>query len=44
MTKRAPARTKLQLVKATTGHLRSVPRQPQPVKSYLENEPVRYAA
>jgi transposase len=44
VTKRAPARTKLQLVKATAGHLRSVQRQPQRVKSYFEHEPVRYAA
>ena len=44
VTKRAPARTKLQLVKATSGHLRSVQRQPERVKSYFEHEPVRYAA
>ena len=44
VTKRAPARTKLQLVKATAGHLRSVQRQPDRIKSYFEHEPVRYAA
>lgn len=44
VTKRAPARTKLQLVKATAGHLRSVQRQPERVKSYFEHEPVPYAA
>ncbi|MRD47437.1 IS630 family transposase [Caenimonas koreensis DSM 17982] len=44
VTKRAPARTKLQLVKATAGHLRSVQRQPERIKSYFEHEPVRYAA
>ena len=44
VTKRAPARTTLQLVKATAGHLRSVQRQPARVKSYFEHEPVRYAA
>ena len=44
VTKRAPARTKLQLVKATAGHLRSVQQQPERVKSYFEHEPVRYAA
>lgn len=44
VTKRAPARTKLQLVTATAGHLRSVQRQPERVKSYFEHEPVRYAA
>ena len=44
VTKLAPARTKLHLVKATAGHLRSVQRQPERVKSYFEHEPVRYAA
>jgi transposase len=44
VTKRAPARTKLQLVKATAGHLRSVQKQPERVRSYFEHEPVRYAA
>lgn len=44
VTKGAPARTKLHLVKATAGHLRSVSRQPERVKSYFEHEPVRYAA
>ena len=44
VTKLAPARTKLQLVKATARHLRSVQRQPERIKSYFEHEPVRYAA
>jgi transposase len=44
VTKAAPARSKLHLVKATAGHLRSVQRQPERVKSYFEHEPVRYAA
>lgn len=44
VTKLAPARTKLHLVKATAGHLRSVQRQPERIKSYFEHEPVRYAA
>ena len=44
VTKLAPARTKLQLVKATARHLRSVQRQPDRIKSYFEHEPVRYAA
>ena len=44
VTKGAPARTKLHLVKATAGHLRSVQRQPERIKSYFEHEPVRYAA
>ena len=44
VTKLAPARTKLQLVKATARHLRSVQRQPQRIKKYFEHGPVRYAA
>ena len=44
VTKLAPARTKLQLVKAAAHHLRSVQRQPERIKSYFEHEPVRYAA
>ena len=44
VTKGAPARTKLHLVQATAGHLRSVQRQPERIKSYFEHEPVRYAA
>jgi len=44
VTKLAPARTKLQLVKAAARHLRSVQRQPERIKSYFEHEPVRYAA
>ncbi len=44
VTKLAPARTKLQLVKATARHLRSVQRQPQRIMKYFEHEPIRYAA
>ena len=44
VTKLAPARTKLQLVKATAKHLRSVQRQPERIRKYFEHEPVRYAA
>jgi transposase len=44
VTKMAPARTKLQLVKATAQHLRSVQKQPERIKRYFEHEPVRYAA
>jgi transposase len=44
VTKLAPARTKLQLVKATARHLRSVQRQPQRIKKYFQHDPVRYAA
>ncbi|MGC3525902.1 IS630 family transposase [Pseudomonas aeruginosa] len=40
----APARTKLQWVKATARHLRSVQRQPQRIRKYFEHDPVRYAA
>ncbi len=44
VTTAAPARTKLQLVKATTRHLRSVQKTPERVRKYFEHEPVRYAA
>ncbi len=44
VTKLAPARTKLQLVKATAPHLRSVQRQPERVRTYFQHEPIRYAA
>jgi transposase len=40
----APARSKLQLVKATARHLRSVQRQPERIRKYFEHDPVRYAA
>ena len=44
VTRRAPARTKRQLIKATARHLRSVQRQPGRIKKYFEHAPVRYAA
>ena len=44
VTKLAPARTKLQLVKATAKHLRSVQRRPECARKYFEHGPVRYAA
>jgi len=44
VTKQAPARTKLQLVKAASRHLRSVQKQPDRVRSYFQHTPVRYAA
>jgi transposase len=44
VTTQAPARTKLQLVKATTRHLRSVQKTPERVRKYFEHGPVRYAA
>jgi tRNA U34 5-methylaminomethyl-2-thiouridine-forming methyltransferase MnmC len=44
LSKLAPARTKLQLVKPTAVHLRSVQRQPAPIKKYFKHDPVRYAA
>lgn len=44
VTKLAPARTKLQLVKATARHLRSVQRQPERIRKYFQHAPVRYAA
>ena len=44
VTKLAPARTKLHLVKATARHLRSVQRRPERIRRYFEHEPIRYAA
>lgn len=44
VTKLAPARTKTQLVKAATSHLRSVQKQPARVRSYFQHDPVKYAA
>lgn len=44
VTTKAPARTKLQLIKATTRHLRSIQKRPERVRRYFEHEPVRYAA
>ena len=44
VTTKAPARTKLQLVKATSSHLRSVQKQPERIRRYFEHGPVRYAA
>ena len=34
----------LQLVKATSRHLRSVQRKPERIRSYFQHRPVRYAA
>ena len=44
VTKQAPARTKLQLVKAASRHLRSVQKQPERVRRYFQHDPVKYAA
>ncbi len=44
VTKLAPAHTKLQLVKATASHLRSVQRQPERIKGYFKHDMVCYAA
>ena len=44
VTTKAPARTKLQLIKTTSRHLRSVQKQPQRIRCYFEHPPVRYAA
>jgi transposase len=43
VTQQAPARTKLQLVKATARHLRSVQKQPAGIQSYFQHDPVRHA-
>ena len=44
VTTKAPARTKLQLVKAASHHLRSVQKQPERIRRYFKHDPVRYAA
>ena len=44
VTKLAPARTKLQLVKAASHHLRSVQKQPERIRRYFQHDPVKYAA
>lgn len=44
VTKLAPSRTKLQLVKATAKHLSSVQRPPERIEVHFQHEPVRYAA
>jgi transposase len=44
ITKLPAAKTKLQLVKATARHLRSVQKTPERVRKYFLHDPVRYAA
>ncbi len=44
VTKQAPARTKLQLVKVASRHLRSVQKQPERIRRYFQHDPVKYAA
>ena len=44
LTKLAPARIKLQLVKLTATPLRSVQRPPERINSYFQHRPVRYSA
>ena len=44
VTKQAPARTKLQLVKAASRHLRSVQKQPERIRRYFQHDSVKYAA
>lgn len=44
VTTKAPARTKLQLDKAASRHLRSAQKQPERIRSYFQHDPVRYAA
>lgn len=44
VTTQAPARTKLQLVKATVRHLRSVQKMPERIRLYFQHDPVKYAA
>lgn len=42
--KQAPARTKLQPVKAAARHLRIAQKRPARVRSYFQHDPVKYAA
>ena len=44
VTTKAPARTKGQLLKVTTSHMRKLQKSPERVKSYFEHAPVKYAA
>ena len=44
VTTKAPARTKGQLLKTTTSHMRKLQKSPARVKSYFEHAPVKYAA
>jgi transposase len=44
VTTKASARTKLQLVKATTQHLRNIQKKPEHIRRYFQHEPLRYAA
>jgi len=37
-----PPRTKLQLVKGTAKHLRSVQKKSELIRKYFEHDPVRY--
>jgi transposase len=44
VTTKAPVRTKGQLLKVTTSHMRKLQKSPERVKSYFEHAPVKYAA
>lgn len=44
VTTKAPARTKGQLLKTTTSHMRKLQKSPERVKKYFEHAPVKYAA
>lgn len=44
VTRQAPARNKLQLVRAASRHLRSVQKQPDRIRRYFQHDPVKYAA
>jgi transposase len=44
VTSKAPARTKAQLIKLASSHLRSIQKQPNHVRNYFQHDPVRYAA
>ena len=44
VTRQAPARTKPQLLKAASRHLRSVQRHPERIRRFFRHAPVQYAA
>src|SRR3712207_5886142 len=44
VTRKAPARSKQQLKRATMSHMRRLSRSPARVRSYFRHKPVRYAA
>lgn len=44
VTRRTPARIRLQLVKATMHDYKVVQKQPERIRKYVQHDPLRYAA